>query len=275
MFPDIKLVASELAVGQTTRSVCPFCKASHEKSLCVTRDRTGILYNCFRAKCGAKGFIPTTSAILEASHKQKQFKPKKFLYPLRNFTDEELSEYFDKYEIPHALIRENGWRYDHTNGRVYMPILTQDGFVAGAVAKTLPNTAWPGPKAVTYWYNDVPMLHYPKEVAPKGRTVAVVEDIFSSVKMAQLVPCVALMGTSLTERAAAALVREYSHLLIVLDPGAEAQAVSIRNKYRLYFEDVRVLTLEKDPKDTITTELERAINGTIRTWRDAVHERGV
>ena len=55
---DVILLASEMELGQTIRSVCPRCYggSSHEKSLTITLGEEGsLIWNCFRAKCDFKG----------------------------------------------------------------------------------------------------------------------------------------------------------------------------------------------------------------------------
>lgn len=55
----VTLIGNKLAVGeQSEPTSCPFCNATHEEKFSVKRVEDGFLYNCFRGKCGARGFVP-------------------------------------------------------------------------------------------------------------------------------------------------------------------------------------------------------------------------
>lgn len=270
MKSTIKRLATqlELKVNETYPNVvCPFCN-DKEKSFSLTRTPVGLLYNCFRAKCGAKGFVPLLPHEISAVPDKREFTPKIFNLPLRNFSDEECHKYFDKYELSSTLLRENGVKYDQTNHRVVLPINNIDGYRWGYVAKKLQGSEYSGPKAVAYFEQQRPKLAYPKYIDSVPGWVAVVEDILSAIKVSQIVESVALMGTSLNDDAAAELASRYHKLIILLDPGAEQQAIKIANKYRLYFNDVKICLLSADPKDTPYKELKGVIHGTINPGRN-------
>lgn len=270
---DVKnlVLKYDLKIGETNPNVdCPFCK-SGEASFSMTRTPAGIVYNCFRAKCGAKGFVSLMPhSMLDVHHAStKKFEPKEFKYPLRNFSDEELSEHFGKYELSKYLLVENGFRYDYCNGRVHMPIRSYESAEIGAVAKMLPNSVWTGPKAVAYWTKDYPKVHFADIQVRVPEWCAVVEDIISSVKVSQIIECAALLGTHMSADVALEIRKHFRNLLVMLDPGAEDKATKIIHSYKLYFDTIKIVLLEKDPKDTPYEELKGAILGTISTRSNA------
>ena len=54
---SIKERALSLGVGESTRVVCPFCNAHHEKSCSITRYPDYLYFRCFRASCGRAGAV--------------------------------------------------------------------------------------------------------------------------------------------------------------------------------------------------------------------------
>lgn len=263
----IKCLASDLEVHQTApNQVCPFCKDT-DKTFSITRFPNGLVYNCFRAKCTAKGFVDTSGDALVAPVKHAPNKPPPvFKYRTRNFTDEEVLKYFGKYELTKAQIRLNQWVFDEEYGRVYMPVLNFSGFDHGGVAKVLPGSTWKGSKAINYHSGVAPAIHYAEyDGSTNGDLVwcAVTEDIISAVKVSEFIECASILGTSMSDAAAKDLADHYDNLLIILDPGAEAAAQTIAKERALQFKKIKVLFLKQDPKDTNKKELEKAINGAI------------
>ena len=49
--------------GQSESIRCPFCEVLHENKFSVKRVDEGFVYNCFRGKCGASGFVRSDSAF--------------------------------------------------------------------------------------------------------------------------------------------------------------------------------------------------------------------
>jgi hypothetical protein len=64
----VRMVGRGLAIGENAEpSNCPFCRADHEAKFSVKRVEDGYLYNCFRGKCGAAGFVSASGGASFAS----------------------------------------------------------------------------------------------------------------------------------------------------------------------------------------------------------------
>jgi hypothetical protein len=70
----VRMVGRGLAIGENAEpSNCPFCRADHEAKFSVKRVEDGYLYNCFRGKCGAAGFVSASgSASFVSRHSQEK-----------------------------------------------------------------------------------------------------------------------------------------------------------------------------------------------------------
>jgi len=254
---EIKLLALDLAIADSLRGVCPFCNA-REHSFTITRNEEGLLYNCYRDSCppeDSSGFIGTMPQnVLDVSSfkKEKKFRAKPFKYPTTGLP-------LDMEEILYSLY---GFipvcKWDTGHFRLVFEARNYEGYTYGYVAKALSGyTRWKGPKSVNYFDTPGPHLYYPPffksptvHLGPGGylntESVTIVEDCIS----AQKVNGVALLGTHMTDEQALSLRKHFNRLIIALDPDAAAAAQRIYRKYNLYFDNIRILDLDKDPKDT-------------------------
>ena len=58
---EIMMAGAALSFGeQSSPMKCPICRAQHEEKFSIKRVEDGFLYNCFRGKCGASGFVSTS-----------------------------------------------------------------------------------------------------------------------------------------------------------------------------------------------------------------------
>ena len=79
----VRMVGQGLAIGENAEPThCPFCLAEHEEKFSVKRVDEGYLYNCFRGKCGAAGFVSASKGLVDGSyasrHSQEKRKHKKY-----------------------------------------------------------------------------------------------------------------------------------------------------------------------------------------------------
>jgi hypothetical protein len=99
-----------------------------------------------------------------------------------------------------------------------------------------------------------------------GNVAVVVEDCVSaSVLESEGCVGVALLGTSLSQQHKEHL-KQFSTVIIALDPDASYKSFSIMKELRSYVNEVLVLKLEDDLKykrDNDLTKLKELINGTI------------
>lgn len=77
----VRMAGRGLAIGENAEpSNCPFCRADHEAKFSVKRVEDGYLYNCFRGKCGAAGFVSASGAASFASRHSREKRNRYMIY---------------------------------------------------------------------------------------------------------------------------------------------------------------------------------------------------
>ena len=252
---------------------CPFCSATHEKKFSVKRVQDGWLYNCFRAKCGAAGFVASNGGY--SFEKPREELPKPNLHqPYPREEIDQLKELtYNDYEF-----FWNTWRVKPKENEVFVTkddayafrIRGIDGMFKGWHVR---QPRWkgiechrlgaPGPKGLTY--KDKESYNKLAYLGNKGAdTLVIVEDYISAMKVAinrNLYVC-ALLGASMTPEAAQE-IREwhFQEVIIWLDPDASSAAYKMLNKYGLYWNNPRVVTSPEDPKDLTWQQLKGVLYG--------------
>jgi len=246
----ISLAALDLAQGQTMRSACPFCHATHEASLAVTRQAEGLVYTCPRAKCGQRGFIPSQGYDPHWEKQQpKADKPvKSFDYDLYELPPSLRRMFHDKYDITEDELSQNGFKYAPDANRVAMPIFNWIGYSVGTVARSYAENC-KGAKAISYFNDGQAHLHYVPYAGQRSSAVVCVEDIPSAIRCARFSRACAILGSHLSDDMVAELAGHTQHIILALDPDATAKAFKLRDRYRMYFRNFDVRVLSKDPKD--------------------------
>ena len=267
---EVKEAAKQIALGETGTVPCPYCMEAWvtqgrpvhwrpARSFSITRDSTGVLYHCFRASCNnSSGFIPDVT--LEHIPKKK-FTPMLYgyeLYPLDIDTDTPLLEKgFTCKELHDA-----GVKYNPIRGTYVFEIRDYQGYTVGYVDRDL--TGNRKPKAITYWFNDVPKLHFarvPDTYRRTGDTIAtpdpllIVEDIPSSIKGSRYIDTVALMSSHINLEQVKHLRQLTDTVYLALDEDATDKAIKLQKRYGFYFRNFIVLPLSKDIKDMNNKEL--------------------
>jgi len=266
----IRVLASDLVLGEQSQNiVCPFCKGGHtkEKSFSIKREPTGLLYHCYRATCGSRGFVPCVGGVFGGKAKERP--PNPYTRPLRRLHARERRFFMRKYQLRSSSIRD--FCYATVDQRVAMPIIDVRGFRIGWNLRHYPELALEAKetsrKAITYWDNtNVPTLHFE---APRSlhTSLVLVEDQLSAKRVSIYQNAVALMGCNLTDQ-------NVQHLLdlgvqdvyIALDGDAWEMAQKIKEKYLLFFRNFNVITWSDkntDPKD-MTEEALKQIFGELQ-----------
>ena len=249
---DVSLIASQINLGETLRTECVsgVCQGNPDRKATLTLTRTvnGVLYNCYRASCPVRGFIPTTGVPIHS------------IAPARK-----INKRFDGHVtgIPAAVAAEirRQWRMDppptwyyttEYGGRVAMSVRAPrvlsgaDSLHRGWVLRSMAKVE--GPKALTYIRDGQLGLSWYK-TAPHSGTV-LVEDIPSAVRASTYMNSVALLGTGVgIDRAEE--IAEYATrpLYLALDQDATALAFKIARRYALLWGDVQVIPLRQDIKN--------------------------
>lgn len=249
MRKQIKLLASEYEVGDQTELIeCPACGGGHsnEKSFTMQILPEGVVYICYRASCGIKGFVPNLR-MGEMHVKPKQKQPKPFTCDESPLPEMMIPFLTQKFPCMTAeLLNSEGVMYSHERKRILVPMFDARGYRFGLIARSYEIV----PKAIAYHESySVPNLHFPLCYKP-SQTVVLVEDQFSAMILCdQGIPTIALMGTHLSEEYVTHLANlGIQTVAFYLDADAVHKAIKFRNEYSLEFKTA-LYYHELDPKD--------------------------
>jgi len=247
----IRAEALSIETGVTRAVYCPFCdnESPYSPSLSITRTDEGIVYNCYRAVCSGKGFIGSMprERVEKVTRKPttNQFKESTQL-----LSEEQKKQLFGEYNLSDRHCAT--WRVSY--GRLVMPMRDDKGNIWGYNSKSMWDVFPGSRKSVNYVH--IPYeggVHWATDSRHVSDKVVVVEDIISATRVAATIKnvhVIALLGTVFNDHTVKALMgKRIKHVVIALDPDALSKAVSIVNKYRVFFNTFKILSLSKDPKD--------------------------
>lgn len=275
---QIKLDALSVPVGHTTRDIpCPKCPDQNRErgSFTVTRLETGLVYHCYRASCGFKGFIPSLGYELDTKSAEKPSVPKVFRRPLRKLPLRIRKWIKRTYRLTDADIKYNELKYDYKENRIWQPFTSIEGHNLGCSVKKLPRrfanddvdmeSFLSGQKSIAYWQADVPRLDFPIEydaIHKKRRAgIALVEDKLSAIRVNRFMRCVSLSGSELDDEQVACLSGLTDEIVLALDfdtwfqKGSAAKGYKFWKKYSFFFKKFTVRMIKNDPKEMSNLEI--------------------
>lgn len=260
---EIKLLALEVEDGETIRFICPHCLGGHnnERSLTITRNSDGVVYNCFRNNCDLR------SGAFNAAGRQKQVDNLVYTKLSLQPRKKRLSKFEGRLEPLNAEWRDYlegkiGWTDEHHKigramyapelHRIAYPIFGPMGRRRGWVLRSY--TLGVEPKALNRRDEDeVPLTSWYQR--RPGQAVIIVEDIPSAVRGALHVDTIAMNGGGLGPDAVLEIAAHKRNVVWAFDEDATLKALAHHRKYKLYFESSTVLPLPKDLKDMTEDEL--------------------
>lgn len=264
LYDMVKELALSLPDGHTdSKSQCPKCES--DKAFSLTRDGNVLKFICFRASCGFRGIIDSTTGQTLRDYEAPVKQVKLFNGELDFLNDDEIDYLAGLFHIAPDLLLKIRWGiYDK---RVYYPQYTIDGRVMGYIARYYPdlNHGIPLRGAKAYWKPTLaitPALLFPnmevlKNVRNEGRVV-LVEDYPSCLRInSQLgIPCCCLGGTNLYDTVISSLIQlGVEQVIILLDADAVHKAVKMKRATELLFDVVVIPLTGCDPKDMSEDEL--------------------
>lgn len=268
-----------IPIGASIQTRCPACS---KKKLSVTnKDGAGYLYNCFRASCGFKGYLPLhngTSLVRElpiASGTQRVNRYTKPLFPLDDDAREVL---YRKIGFTNYHIEQSGVRLAEPNpwepARCAFPIYDANKGLKGYVLRSYaPHVRT---KALTFMENsEYTRSSWYRRMSPDPQTFAdttiqncwtafnsgaviLVEDIPSAVRLSLYSDTIALLGTTLDTRDIKNITDKYRKIVIALDADATVQALRLHRVLGMW-RPTYVWELPKDIKDMTEQELRTEI----------------
>lgn len=269
-FTNIEAIT--LAEGKSKRVICPVCDAKHEASFQIRKSDLGdVTGYCFRASCPIHGKVfgmTQTNAYVPADSSVSSFKPRFYERQNKRAPVGLRMWLYKNYNIPLSKGIAEGLGYDEEYIRMVWPVYDRFGVKFGHMTKALPRSNPNYPKWVTYFERETNKLHYPRANmwTKASSEIVAVEDIISAVRVSQMTPAVALLGTHMTQGMVNELRDQYKHLIIALDPDATELAHKMKQKYGSFFKHgITVRPMQIDPKD-FDTDLELIEQLGIKTW---------
>jgi len=250
---EILLLGANLELNQSLRTLCPVCRGgtSSEDSLSITRDSEGLVYQCFRAKCGVKGAsysagfrtsiepVPTVRKVWEG--KTHEVPPKVAAWIRAHWN----------MDVPDTWY----WTTDY-GGRIAMSVRSPKGTHRGWVLRAITSQA--RTKALTFINDGEEGMSWYR-TDPYSPTI-LVEDVPSAVRASEYLNSVALLGTGIGSQRAVEIA-DYGgkKIIVALDEDATRTSFRWAHKYALLWGNVSVLPLTKDLKNMNQEELQRIL----------------
>lgn len=251
---DVIILATDLSLGDSIRTVCPSCGggSSRESSLTITKDMDGsVVWNCFRDKCterGSSGYVrtsdqPVQKKVVKRFHGNTE--------PLSEYRLRQVQKRWGITDPPYWY-----WTPDY-GGRIAMSVRSPKYIHRGWVLRDISGRA--RSKALTYMEPEEVALSWYK--TSKDAPTVVVEDIPSAVRVMQNgVNAVSLLGTLVNSEKAIELSDYASRpIVIALDNDATAKSFHIARSYGLMWDNYQVLPLKKDFKDMSNEEIQHKL----------------
>lgn len=262
---SVRLIGAGLRIGDTAdNEECPFCQVRHERKFSVTRVDGGLLYNCYRAKCGESGFVP------EVGSWERRTKPdvpvhRPYLGKLYPASEEDEQWFLSTWGVLPSHLRVAD------SGHFAFPLLSPLGEVRGWVLRNpvwsgrdgCPRCVVDGPKSLTYKNRaEDPALSW---TGKYRKLLVLCEDYVSASKISLTGwTGVALNGVHLTYEGVKEIAAQAPLAVVIwLDPGAEQAAYCILNKWGMTFNFCCVIVGDKDPKDYTVEEIREKL-GAVR-----------
>lgn len=253
---ELKLQALDLHIDESKIIHCPFCKATHERSLSITRKESGVVYHCFRASCGVSGFVPSSPGQMNTHREVKKTKPYKGTML-----------FYDHYHYP-FLTERFGIDPTYMDGigisdedRHHYLLPVHNIYRQGIIGWQLRRFDGSKPKAILYYEDSGPYVQYvpaPSNWKYRSKpTIYVVEDYFSCLKVQEACDrqnlngkAISILGTHITDELAVWLGKHSNTVRMMLDPDALSKAYKFNKQYGLLWGNSSVVLLDQDPKDT-------------------------
>ena len=268
LLDEIELIGKSAPIGVQIRAVCPFCKQrknSKEETLTVLREEGVIKYMCFSASCNKRGYIGDVSSVGKRGT-SKEFTPKHWHGDVTALTEKAINYLQDRCGLYGEVLRVNRIKSTEVGGEPYLHIniIDYNFKVIADYLKNIGVITKHTPKNFLYVKENRPLLYFPKGVDrydPPPNKLLVVEDPLSSIKVKQVCPVAALLGTNMNETDLLSIKNSgFKEVLLWLDTDATDKAYKIASDLR-HILPITVIpnTSNVDPKEMPITLIRRSI----------------
>lgn len=247
MYSELKEFLEDIEVrdGESVRTSCPVCGGNN--TFTVTRDETGLLYNCYKNSCNTRGVFPkgrSVSSIRDRVHRRSggSIKPVALDLDKTNLTvplyNKSCNAYLNEVNATEAIA--DGYApvmYDIAEHRCVFMIYNEDYELIGATGRALAKGTTPKWKRYDR-QRDILYICGPRE-----GTAVLVEDCASAVTVyASGYTGVALLGTNLSD-AQIQQLRVFDKVIVALDADASRKGIKMQRLLAPYVDsEVRLLT---------------------------------
>jgi hypothetical protein len=256
---EVETKYESLGEGETSSGqVCPACQGgdSKEASLSVSRRDGVLLFNCHRSSCGFAG-RGGGAAKYESNFVKKRSKNYITTTQLNAATIKFLAS---KFRVPESSLRlaELAWTGDHAGRdgrRISYPIFGPDFTKRGENYRSYQGGV---PKCMIHLGTEDAVSSSWYKFRRASKTLVIVEDQMSAIKLAPYVHALALLGTNLSEAKVNEIPKtgpdKYDNIYLCFDNDAIGTAVKTQLDWVSVLPNMRILGLQKDIKDMTDDE---------------------
>lgn len=245
---------------------CPACDGgqSRENSLSVSRIGNSLRWNCHRSSCAFRGVSDLTATYGGASSDSETRHVTSYVpsSPINTATAKFLATTYglSREAIDFAGLRWTGDDGGHYARRIAFPIYGPDSRQRGQSYRSFQGAT---PKAIIKLRtpDDIAQCWYKYRRASK--TLVIVEDQLSAIRLCPHVHALALLGTNLNEAKVAEIKQEkFEHVILSLDNDATKEAIKLQLKWRESL-PICVHGLAKDVKNMNEAEFQTYLTGVL------------
>lgn len=262
----IRLEGARLKVGETSNEIrCPFCDggSSKDTNFYITRKRSNeAAYKCHRLSCSRAGYVALGPAASDINiSRTDTFTPNPYVGETWELGDVKIKYLEERYGLTKELL--DGARFIETNNGLGMPVYGPTGACRGLVTRS---RGYSGGKKIVRFFQEVdePWMCWYRKAKDKSKTLVILEDQLSALRLSSVFQTIALLGTGLQEEKvdeirARIMEGEISQIIVSLDKDATAKAIGYLQEYKHLLRNYSSLFLSKDVKDMSSEEFQRYI----------------
>lgn len=244
--------------------ICPYRQSPHENLAYVEYENGHWCYSCNRGEFKDRSFKKNDDYedLIINSYVDL---PPNLTNNIKEFSNEALSWLY-KYYVFEDLIRYYGIHYG--NGILLFPINTKRGGIAAYQTRSLAFKHFSSSKYLKdYTFIASHILDH--NVKKDIRTIVLVEDYISCIRVGEIHDCLWLVGTYLQDYKLDTILHNYNNIKIWLD-GDEPGIIAAKKMYNKIYKEmllkrpfshikIEIITTEHDPKCYTDTEIRQIL----------------
>lgn len=239
---------------------------------CGSKDNLGVWDDGHKWCFGCGHYIPTPGGTFtKLKLKLKAVESKVSEYHIKLPTDSTNNippvgiQWLEKYQVFHTDIVKYGIKWSERAGGLILPVYDTTEQPIFYQIRRFNNT----PKYLTFGKvaNHIPVFGAENQDITDTKTVVLVEDYISAIRVAYFAHCMPLFGSHINSELATRLSRMYDNLLIWLDADKYQESISFYAKYSYLFKNCMTIRTTMDPKEYAHYE----INNKLKTHKELLN----